>query len=133
MEEISSNGLKTLWEKEKLLVTSNLFFSHNVFKSCLLLMPNIVDANVVSSVCLRGLAQPFHPIFPHFSKLGPLRTTFQKTLKTLKILKKRLFSKIYHKNHHFMIYLTIYLNLLTEIHFLKNFLYFNAPAKSQNF
>ena len=29
---------KTLWEKKKLLVTSNFFFSHNVFKSCLLLM-----------------------------------------------------------------------------------------------
>ena len=26
---------KTLWEKEKLLVTSNFPFSHNVFKSCL--------------------------------------------------------------------------------------------------
>ena len=30
--------LKTLWEKEKLLVTSNFSFFHNVFKSCLLLM-----------------------------------------------------------------------------------------------
>ena len=30
--------LKTLWEKKKLLVKSNFFFSHNVFKSCLLLM-----------------------------------------------------------------------------------------------
>ena len=30
--------LKTLWEKEKLLVKSNFSFSHNVFKSCLLLM-----------------------------------------------------------------------------------------------
>ena len=30
--------VKTLWEKEKLLVTSNFSFSHNVFKSCLLLM-----------------------------------------------------------------------------------------------
>ena len=29
---------KTLREKEKLLVTSNFSFSHNVFKSCLLLM-----------------------------------------------------------------------------------------------
>ena len=29
---------KTLWEKKKLLVTSNFFFSHNVFKRCLLLM-----------------------------------------------------------------------------------------------
>ena len=29
--------LKTLWEKEKLIVMSNLSFSHNVFKSCLLL------------------------------------------------------------------------------------------------
>ena len=30
--------LKTLWEKEKLLIVSNFSFSHNVFKSCLLLM-----------------------------------------------------------------------------------------------
>ena len=29
---------KTLWEKDKLLVTSNFSFSHNVFKSCLLFM-----------------------------------------------------------------------------------------------
>ena len=29
---------KTVWEKEKLLVTSNFSFSHNVFKSWLLLM-----------------------------------------------------------------------------------------------
>ena len=29
---------KTLWEKEKLLVTSNFCFSLNVFKSCLLLI-----------------------------------------------------------------------------------------------
>ena len=28
----SPNGQKTLWEKEKLLVTSNFSFSHNVFK-----------------------------------------------------------------------------------------------------
>ena len=31
-------GKKTLWEKEKLLVTSNFYFSHKVFKSCLLLI-----------------------------------------------------------------------------------------------
>ena len=29
---------KTLWEKKKLLIMSNFFFSRNVFKSCLLLM-----------------------------------------------------------------------------------------------
>ena len=29
---------KNLWEKEKLLVMSNFFISHYVFKSCLLLM-----------------------------------------------------------------------------------------------
>ena len=29
--------LKTLWEKEKLLITSNFSFSSNVFKRCLLL------------------------------------------------------------------------------------------------
>ena len=32
------DSVETLWEKKKLLVTSNLSFSHNVFKSCLLLM-----------------------------------------------------------------------------------------------
>ena len=41
MSRIWTNGVqlsyKTLWEKNKLLVTSNFFFSHNVFKSCLLL------------------------------------------------------------------------------------------------
>ena len=41
MDKWVSNYLiewKTLWEKEKLLVTSNFSFSHNVFKGCLLLM-----------------------------------------------------------------------------------------------
>ena len=32
----SLKGLKTLWEKEKLLVTSNFSFSHSVFKILLL-------------------------------------------------------------------------------------------------
>ena len=32
MTESDPNGSKTLWEKEKLLVTSNFFFSHSVFK-----------------------------------------------------------------------------------------------------
>ena len=32
MTENYSNGWKTLWEKEKLLVTSNFSFSHSVFK-----------------------------------------------------------------------------------------------------
>ena len=30
--------VKTLWEKEKLLASSNFSFSRNVFKNCLLLM-----------------------------------------------------------------------------------------------
>ena len=34
---------KTLWEKEKLLVTSNFSFSHNVFNSCLVLMSQNED------------------------------------------------------------------------------------------
>ena len=32
----SQNGLKTMWEKKKLLVTSNFFFSHSVFKRLVL-------------------------------------------------------------------------------------------------
>ena len=33
MTESSPKGLKTLWEKEKLLVTSNFSFSRSVFKN----------------------------------------------------------------------------------------------------
>ena len=36
MGESSPKGLKTLWEKEKLLVTSNFSFPHCVFKRLLL-------------------------------------------------------------------------------------------------
>ena len=36
MAESYPNGLKTRWEKEKLLVTSNFSFSHSVFKRLLL-------------------------------------------------------------------------------------------------
>ena len=36
MAESSPIGLKTRWEKEKLLVTSNFSFSHSVFNSLLL-------------------------------------------------------------------------------------------------
>ena len=36
MAESFPNGEKTLWEKEKLLVTSNFSFSHSVFKRHLL-------------------------------------------------------------------------------------------------
>ena len=36
MLETSPNGQKTLWEKEKLLITSNFSFSHSVFKRLVL-------------------------------------------------------------------------------------------------
>ena len=36
MSESSPNRWKTLWEKEKLLLTSNFSFSHGVFKRLLL-------------------------------------------------------------------------------------------------
>ena len=36
MAESSPNGSKTLWEKEKLPVTSNFSFSHSVFKRLVL-------------------------------------------------------------------------------------------------
>ena len=34
MVESSLKGLKTQWEKKKLLIMSNFYFSHSVFKSC---------------------------------------------------------------------------------------------------
>ena len=50
-----------MWEKEKLLVTSNFSFSRNVFKSCLLLMhqneylwSNGLNAPVVESLTKQG-------------------------------------------------------------------------------
>ena len=36
MTESSLKGWKTLWEKKKLLVMSNFFFSHSVFKRLVL-------------------------------------------------------------------------------------------------
>ena len=36
MAEKAPNGLKTLWEKQKLLFTSNFSFSHSVFKRLVL-------------------------------------------------------------------------------------------------
>ena len=36
MAGIYPNGEKTLWEKEKLLITSNFSFSHSVFKRLVL-------------------------------------------------------------------------------------------------
>ena len=36
MADSSLQGQKTLWEKEKLLIMSNFFFSHSVFKSLVL-------------------------------------------------------------------------------------------------
>ena len=36
MAECSLNGLKTMCEKEKLLITSNFSFSHSVFKRLVL-------------------------------------------------------------------------------------------------
>ena len=41
--------LKTLWQKEKLLVLSNFFFCHNVFKSCLLQVNPLPDMIALDS------------------------------------------------------------------------------------
>ena len=41
--ESSQKEYKTLWEKEKLLVTSNFSFSHSVFKRLVLQIPKNQD------------------------------------------------------------------------------------------
>ena len=51
----SPNGLKTLWEKEKLLVTSNFSFSHSVFKRL------VLQTSENQGLCGKGLTQ-----FQHF-------------------------------------------------------------------
>ena len=49
-EESYITGSKTLWEKEKLLITSDFSFSHSVFKR--LVLENIVrkEENAASSI-----------------------------------------------------------------------------------
>ena len=48
-------GLKTFWEKEELLVTSNFSFSHNVFYSYI----SLVCQNV--ALCGNGIIQQWLP------------------------------------------------------------------------
>ena len=48
------DGLKTLWEKEKLLVTSNLSFSHSVFKRL------VSQGRQKVSLCGNGLRRHFY-------------------------------------------------------------------------
>ena len=58
MAESYPNGKKTLWEKEKLLVTSNFSFSHSVFKRLVSQGRHCVIAVIVLekvSLCWNGL------------------------------------------------------------------------------
>ena len=56
MKNNCHRGWKTLWEKEKLLVTSNFSFSHNVFHSYI----SLVWKN--APLCGNGLHFPKRPI-----------------------------------------------------------------------
>ena len=47
--------LQTLWKKEKLLVTSNFTFSHNVFRRCLLLMSEHIYGGKVRLVAINSV------------------------------------------------------------------------------
>ena len=64
MTESSQKGLKTLWEKEKLLVTSSFSFSHSVFKR--LVLQTRKNQNLFGKGLREnnGDHQRFH-IFPH--------------------------------------------------------------------
>ena len=69
---------KTLSEKEKLLVTNNFFFPHNVFKSCLLLMcyneylwskgSNGIPHKILT--CRTDYFNPLHTEKGHFTKMS---------------------------------------------------------------
>ena len=54
MAESYPNGKKTLWEKEKLLVTSNFSFSHSVFKRL------VSQRRLKVSLCGNGLKGEFN-------------------------------------------------------------------------
>ena len=49
---------KTLWEKKKLLVTSNFFFSHNVFHSIRKLYRQLVNIYDIISLLAAELEEP---------------------------------------------------------------------------
>ena len=55
MAESYPNGKKTLWEKEKLLVTSNFSFSHSVFKRL------VSQGSQKVSLCGNGLTETRFP------------------------------------------------------------------------
>ena len=79
---------KTLWEKEKLLITSNFSFSHNVFKSSLVLMRQneyLWSNGLTNNKTLRK--NPFNP-FPN--KPWFLRVCCISLLKTLRETEKLL-------------------------------------------
>ena len=58
----SPKGMKTLWEKEKLLVTSNFSFSHCVFKGF------VSETHKIEGVSWKGLSigKPFDPGLLYF-------------------------------------------------------------------
>ena len=57
MAESYPKGLKTLWEKEKLLVTSNFSFSHSVFKIV------VSKGRQKGSLCGNWLIHTVYPVF----------------------------------------------------------------------
>ena len=62
MAESYPNGLKTLWEKEKLLVTSNFSFSPQCFQKAY-----FPGASIFMSLCGNGLIPFLHP---HINRSG---------------------------------------------------------------
>ena len=64
------NEKKTLWEKEKLLVTSNFSFSHSVFKR------HVSQGRQKVSLCGNGLTC-YHTIPTFKDPLPPIERTFE--------------------------------------------------------
>ena len=80
MAESYPNGKKTLWEKEKLLITSNFSFSHSVFKRL------VSQGRQKVSLCGNGLSA--YTLYRHFNPfpnkpwfLGVFSTSLLKTLR----------------------------------------------------
>ena len=137
---------KTLWEKEKLLLTSNFFFSHNVFKSCLLLMcqNEYLWSKGLKSIVEKGEnagKQPFFFCFPIMvSKASLFRfvkswdcmvqswNVYQTKSRTLTNLRKKAFKNIVGKiendgNQHFVLLSTKFWTVFkSKIPYLENHL-----------
>ena len=73
----SSSLFKTLWEKEKLLITSNFSFSHSIFYTCVPIVPTVFSTHLYHLYPFVPILYTFVPILYPFVELSTIVTTLE--------------------------------------------------------